>query len=204
MKLIKKLDTRMAKNNNMNRFGLFLCSYCNKEVEKRLYDGMKGKSCGCMHGNLIRLSMKTHSGKMPASEYHRLYGCWQAMKDRCYNHHNNHYKDYGGRSIRVCKQWKYNYVVFKIWALMHGYMNNLILDRIDNDRNYGPNNCKWGTYTERAHKRRNNTLNWIVVRLVRVLYEDGYTVKMLFKIFDMTKSNLRHILNNATWKEEVA
>ena len=70
------------------------------------------------------------------------------------NENNKRYKDYGGRCINVCNEWK-TYINFKQWALNNGYKDNLSIDRINNDGNYEPNNCKWSTNIEQSRNRRN-------------------------------------------------
>lgn len=73
----------------------------------------------------------------------KLNKVWRNMKDRCYNPNNKRYTHYGGRGIAVCEAWKGSYVVFRDWAISAGYKNGLSLDRINNDGNYDPSNCRW-------------------------------------------------------------
>lgn len=72
----------------------------------------------------------------------RLYRIWLQMKNRCFNIRTNRYKDYGGRGITVCDEWKNDFTKFYDWSILNGYQENLTIDRINNDGNYEPSNCR--------------------------------------------------------------
>lgn len=82
----------------------------------------------------------------------RLYNVWANIIKRCENPNATHYERYGGRGIRICSEWRKRFMVFRRWALSHGYKDGLTIDRIDNDGNYEPSNCQFITRGENTWK----------------------------------------------------
>jgi hypothetical protein len=79
------------------------------------------------------------------------------MHDRCENEHHPAYPNYGGRGITVCDEWSMaNADVFIAWAMKHGYQEGLEIDRIDNDKGYAPDNCRFVSKQENCRNRRSN------------------------------------------------
>lgn len=112
------------------------------------------KSCGCLHNETAARNVaKNHTHKQSGT---RLYHIWQDMKKRCFNSNDTHYHRYGGRGITVCEEWANNFEAFYKWALDNGYSEGLTIDRINNDGNYEPSNCKWSTLQEQSNNKSTN------------------------------------------------
>lgn len=91
-------------------------------------------------------------------EYRHLYDIWSKMKKRCRKPDALRYSDYGGRGINICDEWHNDFDVFVEWAMKAGYEIGLTIDRIDNDGNYEPDNCRWITKREQNRNKRTNVM----------------------------------------------
>ena len=135
------------------RFGLYKCGFCGTNFKAITNDINNGniKSCGCYNKRRASETHKTHGLRST-----RLYSIWSKIKDRTLNSNCKDYNEYGGRGITICDDWKNDFKSFYDWSMSNGYEENkgLSIDRIDNDENYEPSNCRWVTRTIQCRNQR--------------------------------------------------
>ena len=156
------------------------------------YDLIKGKvsSCNCLYKEVSKEANTKHG-----LSNHRLHRIWCTMRRRCYSPKMNEYENYGGRGIIVCDKWQgtNGFINFYNWAITNGYSPNLTIDRIDNDGNYCPENCRWSTQKEQQNNKSSNRI---------VQYQNRfYTVSQLATKLDIPYATLLWRINN-NWREE--
>lgn len=202
--LIEDLGTNGSPN--YIRYGIFKC-FCGNEF-KTQSSGIKHgyiKSCGCFQ----KKQVTTHGMK-----YHPIYKVWDSMKQRCFNQKQKYYPSYGGRGITVCDRW----IKFENFMddMLPTYKNGLSLDRINNNGNYEPSNCRWTTQEVQTRNtkiiQKNNTSGyrgvcfdkikkkWISNIIVshKKIYLGSYIFAIdAAKAFDryVIENNLEHTIN---------
>lgn len=150
--VLKQVEDYIFPNGEHRKQWLCKCE-CGTErivLGKILRNG-QSKSCGCWRNEKAKKDSTTHG-----MSHSRLYNIYSNMKDRCYNKKTSSYKRYGGRGIKICQEWLDDFENFKNWALPNGYNDSLTIDRINNNGNYEPSNCRWITSKEQQSNTRRN------------------------------------------------
>ncbi len=148
-------------------------------------------SCGCLNIERMHQQFRTHG---ETTKHSREYNAWCAMKDRCYNPNCRMYKCYGGRGITISDKWKNSFETFlhDMGRAPSGYT----LDRIDNDKGYSKDNCRWATYKENNNNRRDN---------LRITYKgETMTVSQWADRLEIKLTTLYQRLRKCKWSVERA
>lgn len=147
--VIRQVESKKTPDGSTQTCFECLCDCGNKVVVTRnhLITGHT-KSCGCAKGKMCSESNITHG-----QTGNRLYTIYYHMRGRCFNPNNKEYHRYGGRGITVCDEWmgKDGFIHFYEWAMKNDYRDDLTIDRINNDGNYEPTNCRWATNMEQMN-----------------------------------------------------
>ncbi len=142
------------KNNKSALYWNCICD-CGNTKAVIAYSLTKGltQSCGCLRNERVTNVISIHGDKRRNGKIAPEYTCWQNMKARCYDINSTHYNHYGGRGIKVCERWLESYENF-LKDMGRKPSPELTLDRINNNGNYEPSNCRWTTRLVQTHNRR--------------------------------------------------
>lgn len=155
---------------------------------------------------MITMRYEFKSGKDNPSYSHgksktKLYTVWLALKQRCTNVRDKSYPHYGARGITVCDEWLNNFQIFYLWSMLNGYKEGLQIDRIDNDKGYSSDNCRWTTCSKNNQNRRCTKLNWEIVDEIRSLRKGSdMTLEQIAEKFNISFSHVGNIVHNRKWK----
>ena len=161
----------------------------------------KAKGYCTRHYQRLKINGSVQADK-PIRTLHRLkgsptYSSWSSMKHRCNNSNNAGYHLYGGRGIKVCEQWNE----------FRGFLKDMgvrpketSLDRIDSNKGYTPENCRWATAKEQGRNTRNTKLNMIKANTIRKMYKSGrFTQSYIADKFNIHQTQVSLIVNNKEW-----
>ncbi len=120
-------------------------------------------SCGCAakESRLVNVRKAIDANRIPFPYSRKLKDLWRNMRNRCYDPSNKRWENYGGRGIRICQEWLDDYFKFYKWATENGNAPGKQIDRINNDGNYEPSNCRFtDSITQMNNTTRNRFLTW--------------------------------------------
>ena len=163
---------------------------CGNEVVVDSHTLSRGdsRSCGCYKMDKWRSIITTHGGT-----HTRLYGVYKSMIQRTCNPNSPSYKNYGGRGITICDEWLNDFAAFRDWAMANGYdpdapHGKCTIDRIDNDGNYEPSNCRWVDMVVQCHNQRKRKRNPAGFKPVEQVDADGNVIARYPSIVDASKA----------------
>lgn len=151
---VLKQCTTDNKNKNTVRSSRWVCKCSCGNVITTYSSYLKTgrvKSCGCMREER-RHNLNRKHGLSNSRPFH----IWSGIIQRCCNPNNNSYKNYGARGIKICDEWKNDFMAFYNWSIDNGYNDELSIDRINNDGDYCPENCRWVDKIVQANNTRSN------------------------------------------------
>lgn len=170
---------------NNRPYLIALCKVCANQFRVRKDALKKANSCGCVWRRL----------GVPL----RLRRILNSMKQRCYGKSHMHYARYGGRGIKIYDEWLNSTQSFYTWAMSNGYSDDLSIDRIDNDKGYFPDNCRWATKSEQSR----NTKTKITDEIVRNIRNEPYrsNLSLLCEKYGLKRSTLKAIRYKQNWSD---
>lgn len=188
LEVTKDLGMRFATQNSKKRTNYIevKCIKCDRFYVDAAGDIKKlSKKCICQH---------TYGRK----HWHRIKDIWNKMIVRCLDKNNFAYKNYGGRGITICDEWKDSAEIFYKWALESGYQDNLSIDRIDNNKGYNPDNCRWATAAQQ-NRNKPGIISVEKVKEIKRLLKAGYTHKIIANMCETTLRRVAHISAGDCW-----
>lgn len=178
---------------SVHRETMYLCKcICGNTTSVSKSKLMKGatKSCGCLLKEL-------YASRSDSPQYRELKKALCRASERCYREACRSYARYGGRGITVCEEWRSSPESFCEWALANGWEKGLQLDRVDNNGNYEPGNCRWVTSKVNNRNRSNN-------RIVRVSDSTQMTLQEAVETYSVVAWSTVNSRLRSGWPEPAA
>jgi hypothetical protein len=217
MELVQDLGTVRDPQGKFHSKGIFACGFCGTTVERWFYAGHRDQSCGCSRRRITGEKNSTHGlykylDKEPATvavrscertkSLHPLVVVWGGMKSRCYRKSHAMFAYYGGRGIRVCDEWLNDVAAFVEWSLSHGWSAGLQIDRIDNDGDYSPANCRYITCCQNNRNSRQTKLTpQSVIEMRHKHATGGVSYAELSRLYGITRGAARSVVIKKTWAD---
>lgn len=154
-KIIQKTDKKDSSGHFLYKCS---CKFCNSFELRSIRTLKQQKGVKCPHFDKFGFLNFSYKNAIDKKRLIKIFNC---MKKRCYDANRLDYKWYGGKGIKICNEWLNDPNAFVNWALLNGYKESLTIDRIDENGNYEPNNCRWISLNENS--RRAGNVNWITI-----------------------------------------
>lgn len=156
------------------------------------------------HAQNVKAHIGTGQGKERKKKHGwsgtKLYKRWHQLKRRCLDEKCTSYNYYGGRGITICEDWK-EFINFKDWALKNGYKENLQIDRVDNNGDYTPENCRFVTPEENIRNSRITKLNYDIAEEIRMVHAKGELTKTkIGLVFGISRNTVKLVVDGKAWK----
>lgn len=152
MNLLIDYGTSVNDKGNRVRMGLYECPICKNTFTRNQYEMRRAIKSRNSKAYCLSCTQRDNGSSHRASgtRYHRI---WTNMKQRCSNPKNKDFRWYGAKGVQVCSEWANDFASFYEWATANGYADNLTIDRINNDGDYSPDNCRWVTIQKQQKNR---------------------------------------------------
>ena len=154
------------------------------------------KSCGCAGREKSKIRFQKHGLR-----YLPVYRVYSHIMARCHNENAPNYKWYGARGVSVCREWRNHPAVFLEWALNNGYTEGLQIDRIDNDGNYEPGNCRFVTNRDNQRNKSTTKLTAKKVREIKALRQAGHSFQKIGATLGVNRKTASDAFYGKTWSD---